>query len=57
MRYIQLTFDPAEETDAEFEIRCDEAIVATGLPAEEVTLVIREIVHCAPPNVDYVGNA
>ena len=57
MRYISLTYDPAEETAAEFEIRCDEAIVATGLPADEVTLVVREIVHCIPPTVDYCGNA
>ena len=43
MRYIHLTFDPAEETQEQFDIRVDEAIVATGLPAGEVTVCIREI--------------
>jgi hypothetical protein len=57
MRYIHLIYDPAEETQEEFEIRCDEAMVATGLPAQEVTVVVREIVHCTPPTVDYCGNA
>jgi hypothetical protein len=53
MRYIHLTYDPAEETPEQFEIRCDEAMVATGLPADEVTLVIREVVHCTAPTVTY----
>ena len=41
MRYISLVYDPKEEAVEQFEIRCNEAIVATGLPAEEVTLVVR----------------
>jgi hypothetical protein len=57
MRYIHLTYDPKEESQEEFDIRVDEAIVATGLPAGEVTVCIREIVHCTPPTVDYCGNA
>ena len=32
MRYVHLTYDPAEETQEQFDIRVDEAIVATGEP-------------------------
>jgi hypothetical protein len=56
MKYIRLWHDPKEETSEAFEARKAEAIAATGEP-EEVTIVIREIVHRVAPTVDYCGNA
>ena len=57
MKCIELIYDPEDETAEECQARVDEAIEATGLPSEDVTVIVREIVHCIPPTVSYCGNA
>jgi hypothetical protein len=56
MKFIKLIYDPKEETEEAFEARKAEAIAATGEPEENVTVIVREIVHWNP-TTDERGHA
>jgi len=56
MKFIELIFDPKEETEEAFEARVAEAIAATGEPAENVRVIVNEIVEWQRPTVDDIGH-
>jgi hypothetical protein len=61
-KFIELIFDPKEETKEAFEARVAEAIAATGEPTENVRVIVNEIVdwqrptpiHCAVSALNWV---
>jgi hypothetical protein len=57
MKFIELIFDPKEETKEAFDTRVAEAIAATGEPAENVRVIVNEIVEWQRPTVDDIGHA
>jgi hypothetical protein len=56
VKYIQLIYDPKEETREAFETRMAEAVAAAGEQEENVTVIVREIIDWNP-TVDDIGHA